>query len=138
MHVQAFDRRLWYDTSPSASDLTAWDSATLYLDTDGNVGTVPDASTYRFDAQLVWWEPRGPYQAAYQGNGSGFVQATLPFTTTSGWRGNVPNDDEDDRGWTLDYQDPLPEPGPGEPARARNRAGGWLWLSTTATTDRAH
>ncbi|MEE9618403.1 MAG: hypothetical protein V3T90_15560, partial [Anaerolineae bacterium] len=42
LRVAAFDRRLWYDASPSPNDLTAWDAVTLYLDTDGNVGNVPD------------------------------------------------------------------------------------------------
>jgi hypothetical protein len=105
--VSAFDRRLWYDTSPSPDDLTSWDAVTLYLDTDANMGDVPDANTYRFDAQLVWWEPRDDYQAAYRGNGGGWVRATIPFTTTSGWRGNEPNDDVDDRGWVLTYYIPF-------------------------------
>jgi hypothetical protein len=107
LHVAAFDRRLWYDTSPSPGDLTGWDAVSLYLDTDGNVGDAPDASTYRFDAQLVWWEPRDNYQAAYRGDGGGWVAASVPFTTASGWRGNVPNDDEDDRGWTLTFYIPF-------------------------------
>ncbi len=108
VRVGVFDRRLWYDTSPSPDDLTAWDAATLYLDLDGNVGSAPDASAYRFDAQLVWWEkPRDEYQAAYMGDGSGWVTATLPFTTTSFWRGNAPNDNVNDRGWALTYYIPF-------------------------------
>jgi len=103
LRLAAFDRRLWYDRSPSPDDLTAWDAATLYLNLDGNVGDAPDADAYRFEAQLVWWESRDNYQAAYQGDGSGWMTATVPFTTTSGWRGNAPNDDVDDRGWTLSY-----------------------------------
>jgi hypothetical protein len=107
MRVAAFDRRLWYDTSPSPDDLTAWDAITLYLDISGSPGDVPDQNTYRFDAQLVWGEPRDNYQAAYQGDGSGWVTATVPFTTTSGWRGNAPNDEQDDRGWALTYYIPF-------------------------------
>ena len=107
LHVATFDRRLWYDTSPSPDDLIAWDAVTLYLDTDGNVGQAPDANAYRFDAQLVWWEPRDAYQAAYQGDGIDWVTATVPFTTTSGWRGYEPNGDQDDRGWTLAYYIPF-------------------------------
>lgn len=107
VRVAAFDRRLWYDTSPSPDDLTAWDAVTLYLDISGNPGDVPDQNTYRFDAQLAWWEPRDNYQAAYQGDGSGWVTATVPFTTTSGWRGDAPNNGEDDRGWALTYYIPF-------------------------------
>jgi hypothetical protein len=118
LRVAAFDRRLWYDTSPSSDDLTAWDAVTLYLDIDGSAGDVPDANSYRFDAQLVWWEPRDNYQAAYQGDGTGWVIATVPFTTTSGWRGNEPNDAADDRGWALTYYIPFDSLGlSGPPAR---------------------
>jgi hypothetical protein len=118
VHVAAFDRRLWYDTSSSPDDLAAWIAVTLYLATGDNVGNVPDANTYRFDAQLVWWAPRDNYQAAYQGNGGDWVTATVPFTTTSGWRGNEPNDGVDDRGWALAYYIPFDSLGSsGPPAR---------------------
>jgi hypothetical protein len=30
-----FDRRLWYDLSPTPDDLTNWDAVSLYLDMDG-------------------------------------------------------------------------------------------------------
>ena len=104
VNVAVFDRRLWYDTGPTPGDLTSWDAVSLYLNLDGNVGEVPDANAYRFDAQLVWWEPRDAYQAAYQGNGFTWISATVPFTTTSGWRGDTsPNNDHDDRGWWLTY-----------------------------------
>jgi hypothetical protein len=107
LRLAAFDRRLWYDRTPSAQDLTAWDAATLYLHLDGDVGSVPDANAYRFQAQMVSWEPRQDYQAVYRGDGTGWVTATVPYTTTSGWRGNAPNDDADDRGWALSYYLPF-------------------------------
>jgi hypothetical protein len=129
--VSAFDRRLWYDTSPSPDDLTSWDAVTLYLDTDANMGDVPDANTYRFDAQLVWWEPRDDYQAAYRGNGGGWVRATIPFTTTSGWRGNEPNDDVDDRGWVLTYYIPFASLGSTGPPTQ-----GTVWGMALAVHDR--
>ena len=103
LHVAAIDRRLWYDQTPSPNDLTDWDAVTLYLDRAGNTGSAPDATAYRFEAQLVWWESREPYQAAYQGNGDSWIAATIPFTSTSGWRGDAPNNDLNDRGWTLRY-----------------------------------
>jgi hypothetical protein len=107
LRVTSFDRRLWYDTSPSPDNLTAWDSVTLYLKLDGNVGDVPDANTYRFDAQIVWWEPRDDYQAAYVGDGSNWIATAIPFTTTSGVRGTTPNSEEDDRGWLITYYIPF-------------------------------
>jgi hypothetical protein len=112
VRVGAFDRRLWYDdTTPSPQDLTDWDAVTLYLDLDGNTGDAPDDSSYRLDAQLVWWESRSNYQAAYQGNGSSWEQTSLSFTTTSGWRGDAPNNGTDDRGWALTYRIPFSELG---------------------------
>jgi hypothetical protein len=113
--LTVFDRRLWYDQSPSPGDLTAWDSATLYLDTDGDTGTVPDSHSYRFDAQLSWWEDRAPYQAAYQGNGGGWSAASLPFVAQTAWRGDRPNNQIDDRGWTLSYEIPFSNLGVSEP-----------------------
>ena len=107
VRVAVFDRRLWYDQSPSPDSLTDWDSASLYLNTDGNTGSVPSPTSYRFDAQLVWWEARDDYQAAYRGSGSDWIQASLPFTTTSFWRGEVPNNDIDDRGWGVTYYIPF-------------------------------
>jgi hypothetical protein len=71
------------------------------------VGDAPDANAYRFDAQLVWWEPRDNYQVAFQGDGGGWITTTLPFTTTSGWRGTAPNNSEDDRGWALTFYIPF-------------------------------
>ena len=107
LNVAAFDRRLWYDKTPSPDDLTAWHAVTLYLDTDGNVGDLPDANAYRFDAQLEWWEPREGYQVAYQGDESGWVAASVPSTTTSFWRGTAPNNEENDLGWALTYYIPF-------------------------------
>lgn len=107
VRVSAPDRRLWYDTQPSAEDLDAWDAVTLYLDLDGNQGTTLDANSYRFDGQLDWWEPRENYQAAYQGASGDWALASLPFTTESGWAGDVPNDDVDDRGWELTFHVPF-------------------------------
>jgi hypothetical protein len=125
------DRRLWYDLSPSPPDLTAWDSATLYLDLDGNVGASPDADAFRFDAQLSWWEERTDYQAAYVGNGDGWTQAGLNFDTVSGWRGDAPNTDGDDRAWSLDFFVPFTSLGlPGPPAE------GTVWGLGVAVHDR--
>lgn len=107
VHLNIMDRLLWYDLSPSATDLIAWDSATLYLSTEGNVGDVLNANAYRFDAQLVREQNHPAYQAGYRGNESGWISTTLPFTTTSSWSGNVPNDDISDRGWSLIYYIPF-------------------------------
>ncbi len=107
MHVAIFDRRLWYDQSPTPDTFADWDSVSLYLDTDGKTGNVPGPTSYRFDAQLVGWEPRDNYQAAHTGSSSEWIEASLPFTTTSFWRGEAPNHDIDDRGWAVTYYVPF-------------------------------
>ncbi len=124
------DRLLWYDTTPSAADLTAWDSVSLYLSRSGVTGATLDAGCYRFDAQLAWWEEN--YQTAYRGDANTWTIATLPFTTSYGWNGNVPNNDsEDDRGWMLYYTIPFAALGlDGPPAQ------GTVWGFGVAVHDR--
>jgi hypothetical protein len=84
VRVSTIDRRLWYDTSPSTEDLTAWDAVSLFLNLNGNAGDVPDADSYRFDAQLRWEAgddyPHN-YQASYRGGNDGWIPANLSFTT---------------------------------------------------------
>ena len=121
--MDIFDRRLWYNPNPSTGSLTAWDASSLYLDLDGNVGSGPSANAYRFDAQLNWWEPREGYQAAYRGNGAGWLSATIPVSTTAGWRGDAPNDNVDDRGWTVEYDIPFSSLGLSGPPTAGHELG---------------
>lgn len=50
VYLAVFDRLLWYDPTHAASDLTKWDSASLYLNLKGNTGSAclhpaPTAST---------------------------------------------------------------------------------------------
>lgn len=107
VNVALTDRRLWYDNMPSPAEMAAWDSVSLYLALDGPAGAMPDAAAYRFDAQLSFWEPRTNYQASYRGDGSAWALTPLAFTATSGWRGDAPNNDTDDRGWTMTYSIPF-------------------------------
>ncbi len=131
LRLAAFDRRLWYDPSPSPDDLTDWDAVTLYLNVGGSAGDAPGANAYRFDAQLNWWEPRDGFQAAYRGNGSGWVSAAIPFTADSGWRGNAPNDDTDDRGWAMAFRIPFSSLGlSGPPSK------GTIWRMAVVLHDR--
>ena len=130
VYVSAFDRSVWYDTTPSIGDLTAWDSATLYLNLTGKTGSVPSTSAYKFDAAQSWFEPRVNYQAAYQGNGSGWGSAVIPFTTVPGYRGSY-NDNADDRGWAMTYQIPFASLGlSGPPAQ------GTVWGMAVGMHDR--
>lgn len=115
LHLTIFDHWLWYDTSPTIDDLTKWDGATLYLNLDGNTGNLPTPKAYRFDAQLNHWQARTDYQAAYQDNGSGWAVTSIPFTTTSDWRGNGLNDGSEARGWTVEFHIPFTSLGSASP-----------------------
>ena len=41
--VNIIDRRLWYDTSPTATTLDLWDAVSIYLNQDGNSGQTPSS-----------------------------------------------------------------------------------------------
>ena len=105
VHVAVFDRLLWYDDS-SPIDLEAWDFASLFIDMDGVEGSAPDGSSYRFVGSLNSWEADSDYQAVYGGNGSGWKEINIPFTSQIGYRGN-PNDNDRDNGWRLSYWIPF-------------------------------
>ncbi len=107
-NMAIFDRRLWYDPSPSPTELMDWDALALYLDLDGNIGSAPDQNAYRFVAQFTPWGPRDDYQAAYRGDGSGWVATSADFVTDSTYRGEGgPNADADNRGWVLSFGIPF-------------------------------
>ncbi len=102
--ISIIDRRLWYDESPTPEDLTKWDSSSLFLNVDGNGHNFTFDNTYRFDAQLNWWEGRENWQAAYQASSAGWRIQPINFETHTNWYGfPEPNDDQDDRAWLVEY-----------------------------------
>ncbi len=106
IYVAAFDRRLWYDETPSTDTLTDWDAITLLVDTNPG-GNALSTSTYRFVAQFSG-DPSASYRAAYQGSAQGWQVKTLAFDTKPGWRGNKLNNDTDsDRGWAMAFTIPF-------------------------------
>ena len=105
-HLHIFDRYLWYDTTPSPSDLTDWDTVKIFLDVGGDGGTL-DSDCYSLEAQLNHWQERDAYQAAYQGDGSNWVTAALDFTSATVWRGNNLNQGTDSRGWAASLEVPF-------------------------------
>ncbi len=107
INVSIFDRRLWYDTDPIQNELAAWDATTLYLNLNGDIGSAPGTSAYKFVNQLNWWEERPRWQASYRGNGTGWSPTSIQYSAISGWRGNAPNDNNDDRGWSMTYRIPF-------------------------------
>jgi hypothetical protein len=106
--VHIFDRQLWYDANPTKENLTDWDAVSLFLSPDGNVEDAPGVNAHRFVAQVNHSQPRQNYQAAYQGNGSGWQPATTAFETTTGWRGGAFNDNQQSsRGWFARFSIPF-------------------------------
>lgn len=118
LYVASFDRRLWFDDSPTAASLTEWDAATILLDTNPAAGSTPAGTSYRFVAQLSGGADAN-YRTAYQGTGQGWAAQPLTFATTPGWRGTRLNDATDDRGWVMTFEIPFATLGlSGPPAAA--------------------
>jgi len=109
IHLAIIDKWLWQDDSPSRTpdSLELWDAATITVDTGLAPGTQPGASSYRFTGELNWYRPQSDYQASYRGTGTGWQAAAVPFTTETGWRGNAPNDNVEDRGWAITFHIPF-------------------------------
>jgi hypothetical protein len=107
VNVAVFDRRLWYDPTHSG-DLTKWDAITLLLDTNGNSGHQPRLTSYRFIAQLTWGEnPPSQWQSASRGDGAQWIVTPVTFTSLTSWRGDAPNNNNDDRGWFAEFHIPF-------------------------------
>ena len=104
LHI--IDLYLWYDSNAKAPDLTRFDTATVYLNTTQNGSSAPDQYSYKFVAQVDWYQPRTHYQQAYRGNGSTWVVSPIAFTAVSGWRGTGFNGKQD-AGWTMTYHIPF-------------------------------
>jgi hypothetical protein len=96
------DRLHWQDPSGIVANLTNWDSLSLYLDLDGNVGSYPDANAYRLDVQL------GGLKATYRGNGTAWISSPLTYSVDTAWRGpQGPNSGVDGKGWQVDFYIPF-------------------------------
>ena len=106
VYVASFDRRLWYDTTPTLDTLTDWDAITLLVDTNPGSGAL-GATAYRFVAQLSG-DASASHRTVYQGSAQGWQTTSVAFTTTPGWRGEALNNDADtDRGWAMTFEIPF-------------------------------
>jgi hypothetical protein len=131
LELHIVDRRLWRDTSPSAADLTMWDS--LYLDLDAGPAETPDSETpdadsLRFVKQLG---DAAQTQAGYRWMGNAWTSAALPFQTVTQWRGDTPNNAGDDQGWMASFTIPFAGLGLAGPPPA-----GSIWLLALVLHDR--
>lgn len=110
------DLYLWFDPNANAPNLAIGDTATLYLNTTQNGSNTPDQFSYKFVAQVDWFQPRTFYQKAYRGNGSSWVASSIPFSSVSGWRGHGFNG-RPDAGWTMTYHIPFSSLGKSVPSQ---------------------
>ncbi len=134
VYLAVFDRRLWYDPSPTADDLANWDAIRLYLDTNPSPSGQPEAQSFQFLAQLTPFPgaaQRVNYQRSFIGQGGAWQPADLDFETISGWRGDAINTNLDDRGWSMTYIIPFESLGwTGPPSN------GTLWRMGLQVLDR--
>ena len=120
------DRMLWEDNAQKASDLPNWDAISLYLNLDGNTGNSPSPNSYRLEVEL------NNLQATYRGNGSDWVNASVPISTTTAWRGDYgPNSSTDAKGWIAYVQIPFSSLG-----LSSKPATGTIWGLGVAMHDR--
>jgi len=105
VRLQVFDRRCWFDDTEPTDEPTRWDSAAIYLNLEGNIGSVPSNRSYQFLVQfdpMPNWNPEWEINRfAYQGNGTSWQPVNLPFSMYSSYTGGSWNDNGDDQGWTV-------------------------------------
>lgn len=131
VHVAAFDRRIWYPTSPGGQDLATWDAVELLIDTGGAAGAAPRTSSYRLLAAFNGGGNRDAYERAFRGDGSAWKSSSTAFSTTPGWRGDALNDNGDDKGWAMAYRIPFSSLGLSGPP-----ADGTIWALGVRLFDR--
>lgn len=114
VYFAAFDRLLWYDSTPTAAELPNWDTISLFISPSGANQLITNQSL-KFVGSLAPFElPRDQFQAAYRWNGSQWERGNHAFTTIPGWRGEAMNDPNDDRGWTMGFKIPYSTFGVGQ------------------------
>lgn len=133
LSVEVFDRFLWYDTTPTAAELTQYDAISIYLRPMGVNGSIPDADSYRLVAQSHFDWVNGAFQAAYRGNGSQWTPANVPFNIVVGYEGeggynqtHTPN-----MGWLMTIKIPYTSLG-----LAGKPADGTAWAMAVSLHDR--
>jgi hypothetical protein len=105
-----FDRKLWFDLHPTASTLPNWDTISLVIDTNSDLGSQTSSTSFRLVAELnINAGTDNPsYKASYTGNGSGWTSASIAFHANPGWRGEGYNENTaEDRGWAMSFEIPF-------------------------------
>jgi hypothetical protein len=113
--LASFDRLLWYDASPAPDTIDEWDSVSLFIQPSGGNQLVADGA-YKLDAALAPLEAsRSLYQSVSVWNGSSWDGWTVPFTSSTQWRGDGLNNSNDDQGWNIIYEIPFASVGLSSP-----------------------
>jgi hypothetical protein len=131
IYTAIVDRQIWYDTTPSPADLKQWDSIVVYLDRNSNGNQLPATTSYRFEVQYSGGSSTA-YQSAYQGNGTTWQTANLPFSsfTANRWESGPPNSGLNSKGWLATIRIPFSTLGISQPAQ------GTLWQLAVTNYDR--
>ncbi len=83
IRVTVADYYLWYDpTANSSTDLTQYDTVTIYLDTNNDRATAPQTDDYRFRIGARHWENINNYMRQARGNGGSW---NTGWTPPSNW-----------------------------------------------------
>lgn len=110
VRMTIFDRRIWCNTNPQATDPTVWDALALSIDTNGNGANTPGASAYRFISQFTAGPNcvNGTWSPAYRGNGTSWVPTNVTYSIDNFYRGDGgPNQDADNQGWVMTFTIPF-------------------------------
>lgn len=99
VYVAVIDRYVRYDPMPVANALLNWDAVSVAVSLGGRV-PAPDTTTYRFDLQYGGGTGV-THQAAFRGNGSGWSQVSIPFTTFSSDRWEDLVNGSTSKGWSA-------------------------------------
>jgi hypothetical protein len=131
IYTAIVDRQIWYDTTPSPADLKQWDSLVVYLDRSSSGTSQPTNTAYRFEVQYSGGSSTS-YQAAYQGNGTTWQAANLPFSTFTAdrWEAGPPNSGLNAKGWVATIRIPFATLGISQPAQ------GTVWKLAITNHDR--
>ena len=105
VYVAIFDRRLWYDETPTIATLTDWDAVTLLLARPATSAT-PE-QRWRITAQMNFSATPDAAKRVEEWSNGAWAPSSLAVAATSGWRGERLNDDADDRGWVETLRIPL-------------------------------
>ncbi len=123
VRFNVMDRLIWCagvqngGASCENTDPALLDAVSLYINTGGNIGTVPTPTSYRFVAQYAheWMRNSWPtaWQQTYKGDGTEWQsQSADNFRTLGHYRGTGNfNTGEDSHGWWVAYEIPWSELG---------------------------